>query len=128
VVLKIFLTTNCISIFYKYNNEKSLENFGEILKMSKDTIVKVETFERTEGKNPRMLRAEGKLPATVYGKGIESVSIALDSHAFGLVYKNNADAVFEVKAGSKTYKAVVQDIQLNYATNEMLNVEFKVVG
>ncbi|GBF23658.1 hypothetical protein tpqmel_1062, partial [Candidatus Gastranaerophilus sp. (ex Termes propinquus)] len=92
-----------------------------------DTIVKVEAKMREEGKNPRQLRASGSLPATLYGKNIESVSFAVDAHSFGLIYRANKEATFELKLDSKTYNAQVQDVQMNYATNQMLNVEFKAV-
>lgn len=95
--------------------------------MSKDTLVKVEAKKRTEGLNPRQLRAAGKLPATLYGKCMEPMNIELDTHTFGLSYRSNKEAAFEIIVDSKAYKAVVQNIQLNYSTNEMLNVEFKAV-
>lgn len=95
--------------------------------MSKDTLVKIEAQAREEGKNPRQLRAEGKLPATLYGKGMESLSLQLVTHGFNLAYRGNTEATFEFSVGSKAYKAVVQDVQMNYSTNEMLNVEFKAV-
>ena len=95
--------------------------------MSKDTLIKIAAEAREEGKNPRQLRAMGKLPATVYGKGMKSESIQLDAHAFSLAYRSNKEATFEFQVGSNTYKAVVQDLQMNYSTNKMLNVELKAV-
>ncbi len=91
----------------------------EVIKMSVET--------RSEDKNPRQLRAEGLLPATVYGKGMESVSIQLNSKDFVQAYKKNKEATFELTVGKKSYKTVAQSVQKNYATNETQNVEFKLV-
>ena len=88
------------------------------------------TFEaeaKNEELNPRQLRASGKLPATIYGKGMDSVSIQLDAHTFLNTYKNNKEAVYELSLAGKKYNAVVQNLQRNYATNQELNVEFKLV-
>lgn len=88
------------------------------------------TFEveaKDETLNPRQLRASGKLPATIYGKGVDSVSVQLDAHEFTNTYKNNKDSVYELTLGSKKYSAKVQTVQKNYATNQELNVEFKLV-
>ena len=40
-------------------------------------VIKAE--KRDENKNPRQVRAEGNLPATVYGKGKDSVSVQVNA-------------------------------------------------
>jgi len=93
--------------------------------MSNTVCIDIET--RDGSLNPRQLRATGKLPATVYGNGMESASIQLDRHNFVQLYKNNKDAVYELKGTDNSYKAVVQNLQVNYATLQELNIEFKTV-
>ena len=93
--------------------------------MSEKVIFEVET--KNEELNPRQLRATGKLPATIYGKGMDSVSIQLDAHTFINTYKNNKDSVYELSLAGKKYNTVIQKVQKNYSTNEDLNVEFKLV-
>jgi ribosomal protein L25 (general stress protein Ctc) len=83
--------------------------------------------ERNKDLNPRQLRAEGKLPATVYGKGQESVSIQLDRREFVLLYKKHKDSVFQLKSASTSYNTVVQKFQIEASTNKELHVEFKLV-
>ena len=56
--------------------------------------ITIEAQKRDESKNPRQLRTEGVLPATIYGKGKDSVSIQLDKRTFVNTYKNNQDAVY----------------------------------
>ena len=36
--------------------------------------------ERTQGQNPRQIRANGNLPITIYGKGMDSVSAQINTH------------------------------------------------
>lgn len=91
------------------------------------TIVKIEAQVREADKNPRQLRAAGVLPATVYGKGIESKIIQINAHEFNMAYKNAPEAVYEIAVGKETFKTTVQEAQIQYSNNQILNVEFKTV-
>ncbi len=93
--------------------------------MSEKVIFEAEV--KNEELNPRQLRESGKLPATIYGKGMDSISIQLDAHKFINAYKNNKNSVYELSLSGKKYNAVIQNVQKNYATNQELNVEFKLV-
>ena len=90
-------------------------------------VIKLNAEKRNADKNPRQLRAEGLLPATVYGKGQESMSIQVSTKDFTLAYRDNAEATFELTVDNKSYKTVAQAVQKNYATNETQSVEFKLV-
>ncbi len=89
--------------------------------------ITIEAQKRDESKNPRQLRAAGFLPATIYGKGKDSVSIQLDKRSFINTYKNNKDAEYEVVVGKDKYNAVVQLLQIEASTQKEMNVEFKLV-
>jgi len=93
--------------------------------MSNTVTLPIET--RDGSKNPRELRFSGMLPATIYGKGMESVSVQVDKHNFVQTYKNNKDAVYVLENGKNTYKTIVKNVQYNYATQEELNIEFMAV-
>ena len=95
--------------------------------MSEQTIVKIEAQDRVQDKNPRQLRAEGLLPATVYGKGMNSKSIQINAHEFKMAYKNAPEAVYEIAVGKEKFKTVVQAAQMHCSTNTLMNVEFKTV-
>lgn len=90
-------------------------------------VIKLAAEKRSEDKNPRQLRAEGVLPATVYGKGMDSMSIQLNAKEFVQAYKKNNEATFELCIDKKSYKTVAQSVQKNFSTNETQNVEFKLV-
>lgn len=91
------------------------------------TIVKINADVREADKNPRQLRAAGLLPATVYGKGMESKSIQMNAHEFNMAYKNAPEAVYEITVGKEKFTANVQEAQIQYSNNTILNVEFKTV-
>lgn len=82
---------------------------------------------RNEEKNPRQLRAEGFLTGTVYGKGLDSLSVQMNEREFINIYKKDNAATFKFELDGKEFNVVVANIQKNYRTNENLNVEFKVV-
>lgn len=82
---------------------------------------------RTEGKNPRQIRQAGFLPGSIYGKGMEARNIQINTHEFEMAYKKNQDAVWELSLGKEKFNAKIQELQMNYATSEFLNVEFNVV-
>jgi len=89
--------------------------------------ITIEAQKRDEAKNPRQLRNDGFLPATIYGKGKDSVSIQVDKRAFVNTYKNNKDAVYEVVVGSDKYNVSVQNFQVEAGTQLPMNIEFKMV-
>ena len=89
--------------------------------------VKLTVANREENKNPRQIRTEGFLPGSIYGKGIEAKNIQLNTHEFEMLYKNNKEANWELNLDGNTYTAKIQELQVNYATGQFLNVEFATV-
>ena len=88
---------------------------------------KLKIDNREADKNPRQIRANGFLPGSIYGKGIEAKSIQINAHDFEMAYKNNQEGTWELTLGKEKFNAKIQELQVNYATNEMLNVEFAVI-
>ncbi|MDD3149745.1 MAG: 50S ribosomal protein L25 [Candidatus Gastranaerophilales bacterium] len=90
-------------------------------------VITLDIEKRDENLNPRQLRSEGKVPATVYGADFEATSIQLDSKKFQTVYSLNPNSLYELKNGKSLWKAIVKDAQINATTNELLNIEFQKV-
>ena len=88
---------------------------------------KLKIENRPEDKNPRQIRALGYLPGSIYGKGMESKNIQVNTHEFELAYRNNKEGNWDLTLGKEKFTAKIQELQMNYATNEFLNVEFAVV-
>ena len=89
--------------------------------------ITIEAQERDTSKNPRQLRAAGILPATIYGKGKESVSIQVDKRNFLNTYKKADDKNFEINVGKSKYNVILQKIQVEAGTQTEMNIEFKLV-
>ncbi len=79
---------------------------------------------REEGKNPRQIRSNGFLPGSIYGKGMEAKNIQINTHEFEMAYRNNKEGNWELILDNEKINAKIQELQVNYATNEFLNVEF----
>lgn len=75
--------------------------------------------------NPRQVRAEGLVTATIYGGGIESISIQLDVKEFVTAYKKDKNAIFELKMEKESHKAVVKKVQIDHVNDKVLNIEFQ---
>jgi large subunit ribosomal protein L25 len=75
--------------------------------------------------NPRQIREKGLVPATIYGKGMDSVSTQLDCKEFMIAYRKDKNAIFEIKIEKETYKALVKKVQSEAVSGKVLNVEFQ---
>lgn len=94
--------------------------------MSEVLVIKAE--KREEGKNPRQLRKEGFITGSIYGKKMEPVSIQIEERSFVNAYQRNAVEECSVVLGDKTYSAKIAEIQKNYATKQILNIEFNAIN
>lgn len=88
---------------------------------------KLKVSPREEGKNPRQIRSAGSLTGSIYGKGIEPKSIQINTHEFEMAYKANKEGNWELDLNGEKFTAKIQELQMNYATSELLNVEFAVI-
>ena len=88
---------------------------------------KLQIENRETDKNPRQIRANGFLPGSIYGKGIEAKSIQINTHDFEMAYKNNKEGSWELVLGKEKFNAKIQELQVNYSTSEYLNVEFAII-
>lgn len=82
---------------------------------------------REEGKNPRQIRTAGFLPGSIYGKGMEAKSIQVNTHEFEMAYKKNQENTWELSLDNEKFNVKIQELQMNFATSEYLNVEFALV-
>jgi large subunit ribosomal protein L25 len=86
----------------------------------------VETREVT-GKKVAVLRRSGILPGNVYGKGLESVSIQVNTDAMEKTLKvATANEVLDLKIGGEkeTRPVVIQKVQRHPLTSSVLHAEF----
>lgn len=77
------------------------------------------------GRKVKVLRKEGKLPATVYGKDIKSASITVTGDAFTKVYAQAGETgLIELHVDKDTRHVLVHNVQVDPVTNAKLHVEF----
>jgi large subunit ribosomal protein L25 len=87
-------------------------------------VPNIDIAERDKTKNPRMLRREGRIPATVYGKGTESFTVDLDKKLFTYLYINTNPNLVSLAMNGKTFSAIVKRVQVEPISMDILNVEF----
>ena len=87
--------------------------------------VVLEAKKRTESVD--LVRAEGMVPAVVYGKGIENTSLAVPAMVFQKLYEQSGDSTLidlQIVDG-ETLPVVVQDVQMDPVKRVPMHVDFK---
>ncbi|GIW06972.1 MAG: hypothetical protein KatS3mg060_1777 [Dehalococcoidia bacterium] len=81
------------------------------------------------GKKVKQLRREGKTPANIYGPGIESTPVQVNTHNLVLLLREvgEGDAV-QVSVNNKRQRLIVQDVQWHPITGMPLHVDFYQAG
>lgn len=77
------------------------------------------------GKKVKKLRAQGVIPAHVFGHKIESENISVEEKEFKTVFhKSGETGIINLKIGSKDYPVLVKGMHLDPVTLKMLHVDF----
>jgi large subunit ribosomal protein L25 len=77
----------------------------------------------------RRLRAEGKIPGVVYGRGIEPVIVAVDGAAFRLALSGDTglNTLLDLVAGKQHYLVLAREVQRHPVRGTVSHVDFQVV-
>jgi len=71
------------------------------------------------------LRAEGKIPAEFYGRGMENKTLMVDRAAFRKLFKEAGEnTVITLLVDGKKQPCLVHDVQYHPLTNEIAHVDF----
>lgn len=77
------------------------------------------------GRKVKKLRVAGQLPATVYGKKVESASITVASEAFATTYEDAGETgLVELSVGGTVRHVLIHHVQKHPVTGAILHVEF----
>lgn len=77
------------------------------------------------GRKVKKLRQAGQIPATVYGKKVESVSVAVSNDAFVKTYAGVGETgLIELSVNGSVRPVLVHHVQKDPVTGSMLHVEF----
>jgi large subunit ribosomal protein L25 len=81
------------------------------------------------GKQVKALRREGKLPAVIYGHGIDPISIVLDAHsASRILAKASSSTLVTIELDGVQYPTLVREKQLDFIRNSPIHVDFLAVS
>jgi large subunit ribosomal protein L25 len=81
------------------------------------------------GKQVKALRREGKLPAVIYGHGIEPMSIVLDTRdASRTLARASSSTLVTISLDGKEYPTLVREKQLDFIRNSLIHVDFLAVS
>ncbi|HXG25572.1 MAG TPA: 50S ribosomal protein L25 [Candidatus Binatia bacterium] len=82
-----------------------------------------------KGKKVAHLRAAGRLPAVVYGRGLESDSVSVDAHEFEQLRKHaGVNALIDLTVdGGKPTPVLIHGVQTHRVTRRPLHVDLYVV-
>lgn len=96
-----------------------------------NTSISMDMQRRTvTGKKVKQLRKQGILPATVYGKGIEPVSVQIDERTFETIYHQagRSSLITLSLPEQKPQAAFIQDVQRHPVTRAILHADLRVVN
>jgi len=81
------------------------------------------------GKKVKALRSEGKLPAVIYGRGIEPEPIMLNTKdVIQTLGEIGANTLITVKIGKEEHLALVRDVQREVIKRDLLHIDFQAVS
>ena len=81
------------------------------------------------GKQVKALRREGKLPAVIYGYGIDPISIVLDTRsASRILAKASSSTLVTIELAGTQYPTLVREKQLDFIRNSLIHVDFLAVS
>jgi large subunit ribosomal protein L25 len=81
------------------------------------------------GKQVKALRREGKLPAVIYGYGIDPISIVLDTRSSSrILAKASSSTLVTIELEGVQYPTLVREKQLDFIRNSLIHVDFLAVS
>ena len=80
------------------------------------------------GKQVKAVRRSGKLPAVIYGRHVDPISIVLEAHSASLALaKLTSSSLVTISLEGKEYPALVREKQRNFIKGTLLHIDFLAV-
>lgn len=90
-----------------------------------DKVVLKATKRDVKGKQVKALRRAGELPAVIYGRHVEPISISLEAHDAGiLLAKLTSSSLVTINVEGTEYAAIVREKQRNFIKGNLTHVDF----
>ena len=94
-----------------------------------EKVVLKATKREVLGRKVGALRRAGKLPAVLYGHGIESTPVTLEAHEAALKLSHvTSSSLMMIDLDGKEYPSLVREKQRDYLKNRLLHVDFQVIS
>jgi large subunit ribosomal protein L25 len=97
--------------------------------MAQLTVQAEERQETGKGAN-RRLRMQGKLPAVIYGQGLETLSVSVNAQDVDLILHSEAghNTIFQLQVSGKLTDVLIKDYQLDPVKGSLLHADFQAVA
>jgi large subunit ribosomal protein L25 len=90
-----------------------------------EKIVLKATKRSVTGKQVKALRRAGQLPAVIYGRHVEPISISLEAHTAGLVFaKLTSSTLVTLDVEGEEYAALVREKQRDFIKGNLTHIDF----
>jgi large subunit ribosomal protein L25 len=91
-----------------------------------ETVLLAESGRRAGSSDARRLRAEGKIPAVVYGHGMEPLSVAVDRRELRQALSGGAgmNTILDLTVDGTVYPSLIKDIQRHPVRRSVQHVDF----
>jgi large subunit ribosomal protein L25 len=90
-----------------------------------EKVVLKATKREVTGKQVKALRRAGQLPAVIYGRHVEPISISLEAHSAGLaISKLTSSSLVTIDVDGAEYFALLREKQRNYIKGNLTHVDF----
>ncbi len=77
------------------------------------------------GKKAKTLLKEGKIPAVLYGPGIENLNLEIDDKEFEkLLREKNENLQIILKVEDKDYRVLIKEIQREPIKGKVIHIDF----
>ncbi|ADL68170.1 50S ribosomal protein L25/general stress protein Ctc [Thermoanaerobacterium thermosaccharolyticum] len=92
--------------------------------------VELEAVLRVPGKNAaRKLKEKGYIPAILYGKGMESIPLAVETGKLRtIVQKHGRNVLLNLVVNGATHQAILKDEQRDELTGKLIHIDFQRVS
>ncbi|MCS4483954.1 50S ribosomal protein L25 [Gleimia sp. 6138-11-ORH1] len=92
-------------------------------------VIRLEAAVRTDfGKGfARRCRMAGKVPAVIYGAGLDPIHVELPGHDIFMVVKNSRKATLAIAFDGKEQLAVIKDVQRHPVRRDIMHVDLLAV-
>ena len=94
--------------------------------MSETTVLQAEAGRQAGSSDSRRLRAEGKIPAVVYGHGMDPIPVSVDRRELRQAPSGAAgmNAILDLTVDGTVYPTIIKDIQRHPVKRSVQHIDF----